>query len=64
MPHHFTKNTLETTKWCNRCGRSTQWLVSDGRLGRCKEDHPPKHPQAKPAAASTQQSLFDPEPSK
>ena len=39
MPHHFTKNTLETTKWCNTCKCNTQWLVSDGRLGRCKNDH-------------------------
>lgn len=59
MAHHFTKNTLSTTKWCNRCGRNTQWLVSDGRLGRCKEEHPLKHLKTKSAAASTQGSLFD-----
>jgi hypothetical protein len=37
MSEHFTRNTEEVTRWCNHCGRFTQHIVSDGRLGRCKE---------------------------
>jgi ribosomal protein L44E len=36
-PHHHTRNTLETTKWCRTCGRYTQHAVSDGRLAHCLE---------------------------
>jgi hypothetical protein len=35
MPEHYTKNTLECTAWCNRCGRPTQHRVDDGRRGPC-----------------------------
>lgn len=37
MPHHFQKSITETTEWCNKCERLTTHIVSDGRLGRCKE---------------------------
>lgn len=39
MPHHYTKNTLQTTAWCNTCRRRTQHAVWNGRMGRCVEDH-------------------------
>ena len=35
MPEHYTRNTLEATKWCNRCGRPTQHAVSAGRIAHC-----------------------------
>lgn len=34
---HETRNTLETTKWCNTCGRRTQHRVDDRRVGPCLE---------------------------
>lgn len=37
MPHHFTRDTTETYHHCNKCGKLTLHIVSDGRLGRCKE---------------------------
>ena len=59
MPHHFTKNTESVSRFCNTCRRVTMWSVSDGRLGRCQEDHHQKKPKPKVAAASAvQQSLF------
>lgn len=57
MPHHFTKNTTSVSRHCNTCGRTTMWTVSDGRLGRCVEDHHQVKPKAK-AAVSAQGSLF------
>ena len=35
MPEHYTKNTLECTAWCNRCGKFTQHRVDGGRRGPC-----------------------------
>ena len=32
---HETLNTLEVTRWCNRCGCSTQHRVSGKRVGAC-----------------------------
>lgn len=46
MTEHYTKNTLEITHWCNKCGRRTQHYVSDGRMGRCME-HETGIPRAK-----------------
>lgn len=42
MPEHYTLNTLEDTKWCNRCGKPTQHSVSGNRIGRCLEHHSPE----------------------
>jgi hypothetical protein len=41
MPEHYTKNTLECTAWCNRCGKFTQHRVDGGRRGPCID---PAHP--------------------
>jgi len=41
MAEHYTRNTLECTAWCARCGRDTQHRVDDGRRGPCID---PKHP--------------------
>jgi hypothetical protein len=35
MPHHFTKNTVEATFWCNTCFRNTSHRIDDGRRGPC-----------------------------
>lgn len=37
MSEHFTRTTESVTRWCNKCGRPTQFAVSNGRLGRCIE---------------------------
>ena len=58
MSEHFTKNTLETTRWCNICCRSTQWHVWSGRLGRCKEDHHQAKKTAPAVLENKQLSLF------
>lgn len=35
MPEHYTRNTVECTAWCNRCGGQTQHRVDGGRRGPC-----------------------------
>ena len=35
MPEHYTKNTLECTAYCNKCGKMTQHRVDGGRRGPC-----------------------------
>lgn len=35
MSQHYTKNTIETSAWCNKCGKMTAHTVSDRRLGYC-----------------------------
>ena len=42
MPEHYTKNTLECTAWCKRCGRMTQHRVDGGRRGPCLEHDAPE----------------------
>lgn len=37
MTEHYTTNTESVTRWCNRCGKPTQYKVSGGRVGRCTE---------------------------
>ena len=37
MPEHYTKNTLECTVYCLRCGKDTQHRVDGGRRGPCLE---------------------------
>jgi hypothetical protein len=41
MPEHYTKNTLECTAYCAKCGRDTQHRVDGGRRGPCID---PRHP--------------------
>lgn len=38
-PEHYTKNTLEATAHCKKCGKPTQHRVDGGRLGPCLEQH-------------------------
>jgi hypothetical protein len=60
-PQHYTKNTLGISRFCNTCRRTTMWSVSDGRLGRCQEDHhKPQKPKPEP---SKQQDLIEPKKS-
>lgn len=59
MPHHYTKNVLEDTRWCNTCNRRTQHQVYNGRLGRCLNDHHRPPAKSKEKAQSQQRSLFE-----
>lgn len=56
MPHHFTKNTISASFWCNKCGKETEHRVDNGRRGPCipcMEATPPgKRKQAKIEQAS------------
>lgn len=56
MPHHYTKATIEASAWCPTCNRMTPHFVWDGRLGRCKNEHP--HPEPKKKVEDTQEKLF------
>lgn len=37
MSEHYTKNTLEVTAYCKRCGKNTQHRVDGGRKGPCMD---------------------------
>lgn len=56
MPHHYTKNTVSDTFWCNKCGRPTEHKVLGGRRGPCvvclaklDADHAARADEPKPA---------------
>lgn len=36
MRHFFTRDTVEASIWCTKCGRDTPWVVMGGRPGYCK----------------------------
>lgn len=36
MPQHYTLNTVEVAKWCNRCGKETPHHVAARRAQYCK----------------------------
>lgn len=55
MPHHYPKNTLEVSYYCNTCRKTTMHQVSNGSLGPCKE-HAPKIKEPKPE--NKQEELF------
>lgn len=57
MPEHYTKNTVEVSVWCNKCGKATRHRVDDGRRGPCLEclNKPTAPP---PPPAPTQGRLF------
>ena len=57
MSQHYTKGTVSVRKWCNTCRRETEHSVSDGRLGRCVEDHHPPNLE-KPVEESNQGEMF------
>lgn len=50
MSEHFTRNTESVTRWCNKCGRVTEFAVSAGRLGRCTEHDVAPESEAKKGA--------------
>jgi hypothetical protein len=58
MPHHFPKSTVEASAWCNRCGKMTLHRVFDGRLGRCKNEHPHPAPTVRLVPDAGQGELF------
>lgn len=35
MPHHFTKNTVSASFWCNKCGKETLHRIDGNRRGPC-----------------------------
>jgi hypothetical protein len=35
MPEHFTRNTVEASFWCAKCGGPTPHRVDSGRRGPC-----------------------------
>jgi hypothetical protein len=39
MSEHFTRNTECLWTWCRHCQKMTEHQVTQGRLGRCIEDH-------------------------
>lgn len=51
MGHHFTRDTVEVSAWCNKCGKMTQHTVTDRRLGYCipcyQKPLPPVEPPSK-----------------
>jgi hypothetical protein len=60
MPHHFTKNTVEASVWCNACGKMTPHRVADGRQQYCLVCYERKKTEpVKVGAADAQRSLFD-----
>ena len=48
MPQHYPKSTVWASAYCPTCNRETPHYVFDGRLGRCKNDHPHPGPEKKP----------------
>ena len=36
MRHFFTRDTVEASIWCKKCGRDTPWAVMGGRPAYCK----------------------------
>lgn len=32
---HYTKNTVESSEWCNTCGKKTPWRILQGKRGYC-----------------------------
>ncbi len=35
MGQHYTRHTVETSAWCNKCGKNTPHRVADKRLQYC-----------------------------
>lgn len=57
-PEHYTKNTVEASIWCNKCGKHTMHRVDSGRRGPCKVCMANLEPAAPKKAAATQTTLF------
>jgi hypothetical protein len=59
---HHSKNTVEATYWCRKCGKPTLHRVDDGLRGPCLTCMQKPLPEKKPPQpAATQKSLFDQE---
>lgn len=58
MGQHYTRNTIEVSGWCKRCGRMTPHRVDDRRLGPCLVCLA-KPTSAKPAKQEPERGLFD-----
>jgi ribosomal protein L44E len=57
MSHHYTKNSVEASHWCNVCRKETMHRIDDGRLGPCQELH--QKPQVeKPKPEQKQQTFW------
>lgn len=56
MSEHFTRTTESVTRWCKKCGRLTQFAVSNGRLGRCTEHEAAPESEAKKRARRAAES--------
>lgn len=35
MGQHYTRNTVETSEWCKKCGKMTMHRVDGVKLGPC-----------------------------
>lgn len=35
MPEHFTRNTVEASVWCGKCGRDTMHRIDGVKRGPC-----------------------------
>ena len=58
MPEHFTKNTVEASFWCNKCGKPTPHRVDSGRRGPCLICLARVEPNEKPPPPPEQPRLF------
>lgn len=58
---HETRNTVEMTRWCSRCGRATRHRVDDRRPGPCLE-HEGQGMTRKQAAAAKQRAFDEQNP--
>jgi hypothetical protein len=49
-PHHFPKNTVEASVWCNTCNKMTPWRILNGRRGFCIPCYGKQPAASKPVA--------------
>ena len=59
MGHHFTRDTIEASAYCNKCGKMTPHTVSDRRLGYCIPCYEKPLPPANETKDDGQTDLFD-----
>ena len=53
MKHFFSKNTVEASIWCTKCGKPTPHAIADGRPMHCKVCQEKPLPESKPAPPQT-----------
>jgi hypothetical protein len=61
MTEHFTRNTESLRCWCYSCNDMTDHAVTDGNIGRCKNDHT-KARRSAPRQTLQQFQLADDDP--